>query len=158
MEVKTVNFSIRAEVEINKSVGCVWENLMEFSKLAPMVDKTELVEGDWDKVGRKLLITKKNKGMRPYYLELIKLVPFKQTVQKTYTKDGNQHNGFLDISLTESESEKTVVLYNSYCTNVYPVGEYDETKTQDYLNGKEMENLIMDGFLVPLKEYVESRS
>jgi hypothetical protein len=156
-----ITASVRSEILIDRSVITVWGSIFEFPKWAPTIQKAELLSGEWDKEGCRMLITKKDwVGLRPFYSELIKSRPYDQQVYRNVTKDGAQLDGFVDLGFSEVVGG-TRVVYSSYFTvrllasTQTFAGSQDVAVKRDDLQNEKGALQIINDYLRPLKEFAE---
>ena len=159
-----ITSSVRSEIIIDRPVKAVWAAVFEFPNWAPTVAKAELICGGWDVEGCVMLLTKHEwVGLQPFFSELIRAVPFHQQVYHNRTRNGNQLNGFVDLTFNE-ERGGTRVIYTNYLTlrfpapaKTYATPEGAMVRRSDLQSEKAAQKMI-EIYLEPLKRYAEGAS
>src|SRR5690242_445984 len=96
-----ITASVRSSIVIDRPIQAVWACIFEFPKWAPTIERADLLSGEWDREGCLMLLTKKDwVGLQPFYSELIRCRPYEQQVYHNRTKDGDQLNGFVDLTFS----------------------------------------------------------
>src|SRR5262249_2867973 len=142
----------------------VWGCAFEFPKWAPTIANAELISGEWDQEGCVMLLTKKDwVGLRPFYSEFIKSEPYRRQVYHNATKDGDQTNGFVELTFTEMGASTKVayanfLIFRFAATEKTYVGADGSAITRQDLQNEKAAQQMIELYLRPLKEYAEKKS